>query len=271
MTTDSWYSPKARRRASEISPTVAYASTAARMAGIRFSPAAGAAFDFGGARRAAFAASRRARNAFSRATCVRSISGSMRRVGMGCPSSAWNDSRRRQLARRFRPLADIRMRPSEFHVGRIPLRSRGAFRRSRRSCRYISRAPASISSVSFSMAYEPAKGSIVFATPVSCAMICCVRRASSAAFRWEERAPHPGRWCAAIGSRRAPPPGLECDADDIVFRLLRGQRRAGRLRVKTQHHRARIFCAEAVAHDARPQAPRRAELRDLHREIRCAR
>src|SRR6266851_2247487 len=37
-TTDSVYSPKTRRRASEISPTVASASTAAVMAGIRFSP-----------------------------------------------------------------------------------------------------------------------------------------------------------------------------------------------------------------------------------------
>ena len=36
-TTDSWYSPNARRNASEISPTVTRASTAARIAGIKFS------------------------------------------------------------------------------------------------------------------------------------------------------------------------------------------------------------------------------------------
>jgi len=38
----------------------------------------------------------------------------------------------------------------------------------------------------------------------------------------------------------------------VYFGLLRGQRRAGSLRVKPQHQRARIARLEAIAHDARP-------------------
>ena len=49
--------------------------------------------------------------------------------------------------------------------------------------------------------------------------------------------------------------------------LLRGQRRAGRLRMKAQHHRARIPRAEPLAHDGRVQPPRRAVLRDLLKKI----
>ena len=41
----------------------------------------------------------------------------------------------------------------------------------------ISSAPCSISFVSVSIAYDPATGSTVFATPLSAAMICCVRSA----------------------------------------------------------------------------------------------
>ena len=85
ITTVSRYSPKARRKASEISPTVAYASTAARIPGMRFSvvrarrsTSSSAACDL--------AESRRARRAFSRAIRERSISGSMRIVGMDCSS-----------------------------------------------------------------------------------------------------------------------------------------------------------------------------------------
>jgi len=41
-------------------------------------------------------------------------------------------------------------------------------------------APCSMSLVSASIAYEPATGSTVFATPLSAAMICCVRSATRA-------------------------------------------------------------------------------------------
>ena len=60
---------------------------------------------------------------------------------------------------------------------------------------------------------------------------------------------------------------LQRDADDVVVGLLRGQRAAGGLRVKAQLLRARMRRVEPVAHDARPQPPRRAKLRDLLEEI----
>ena len=60
---------------------------------------------------------------------------------------------------------------------------------------------------------------------------------------------------------------LQRDADDVVVGLLRGQRAAGGLRVKAQLLRARVGRAEPIAHDARPQPPRGAELRDLLEKI----
>ena len=60
---------------------------------------------------------------------------------------------------------------------------------------------------------------------------------------------------------------LQRDADDVVVGLLRGQRAAGGLRVEAQLLRARVGRVEPVAHDARPQPPRRAELRDLLEEV----
>ena len=60
---------------------------------------------------------------------------------------------------------------------------------------------------------------------------------------------------------------LDRDAHDVVLRLLGGERRAARLRVEAQRERAWVRRAEAVAHDLGPQAPRRAELRDLLEEV----
>ena len=60
---------------------------------------------------------------------------------------------------------------------------------------------------------------------------------------------------------------LQRHAHDVVVGLLRGQRAAGGLRVEAQLLRARIGGAEPVAHDARPQPPRRAELGDLLEEV----
>ena len=129
-------------------------------------------------------------------------------------------------------------------------------------------ASCSIASVSCSMTYEPPTGSTVFATPVSAAMICCVRSASRAA--------------SSVGSPSASSRPLQCsdcvppstaaiawtrDAHDVVVRLLRGQRAAGGLGVKAELLRARVGRAEAVAHDARPQPAGRAELRDLLEEV----
>jgi len=60
---------------------------------------------------------------------------------------------------------------------------------------------------------------------------------------------------------------LNRHADDVVFRLLRRERRARRLRVEAQHQRAWILCAEAFRHDVRPEPSRRAVLRDLLQQI----
>src|SRR5215472_15650086 len=60
---------------------------------------------------------------------------------------------------------------------------------------------------------------------------------------------------------------LNRHADDVVFGLLRGERRTGRLRMESQQQRTRILGVEPVAHDPCPQTPRRAELRDLFEQI----
>ena len=60
---------------------------------------------------------------------------------------------------------------------------------------------------------------------------------------------------------------LERDADDVVLDLLRRQRAAGRLRVEAEQHRALAPRAEPLLHDPGPEAPRRAELRDLLEEV----
>ena len=61
--------------------------------------------------------------------------------------------------------------------------------------------------------------------------------------------------------------GLNRRPGDVDFGLLRGQRRTRRLRVKAQHQRTWVACAEAFAHDTRPQATRGAKLRDLFEEV----
>ena len=109
---------------------------------------------------------------------------------------------------------------------------------------------------------------MVLATPVSWAMICCVRSAISAA--------------SSVGSAKASSIELVCrdwqppstaakrlngHAHDVVFGLLRGQRRAGGLRVEAQQQRARVAGVETLAHDARPQAAGRAVLGDLFEQI----
>ena len=71
-----------------------------------------------------------------------------------------------------------------------------------------------------------------------------------------------GLRAAADGRER-----LDRDADDVVLRLLRGQRRAARLRVEAERLRLRVRGAEALAHDARPERPRRPELRHLLEEV----
>ena len=119
-----------------------------------------------------------------------------------------------------------------------------------------------------SIAHAPPTGSTVFATPDSAAMICCVRSAIRADFFGRQRQ----RLVAAVAVQRlrAAEHGrqrLNRDAHDVVVGLLRRERAAGGLRVESQLHRARSGRAEPVAHDVRPQPPRRAELRDLLDEV----
>ena len=60
---------------------------------------------------------------------------------------------------------------------------------------------------------------------------------------------------------------LQRDADDVVVGLPGGQRAAGGLRMEAELLRAGIGRAEAIRHTPRPEAPRRAELRDLLEEV----
>src|SRR6267143_626017 len=60
---------------------------------------------------------------------------------------------------------------------------------------------------------------------------------------------------------------LNRDAYDVVFRLLRGERGTGGLRVKPQHQRAWIFCTEAFRHDASPETAGRAVFGDFFKKI----
>ena len=60
---------------------------------------------------------------------------------------------------------------------------------------------------------------------------------------------------------------LQRRADDVVVRLLRRERDAGRLAVETQLPRTFASRAEPIAHRVRPDLPRRAVLRDLLEEI----
>ena len=98
-------------------------------------------------------------------------------------------------------------------------------------------------------------------------MICCVRSASVAASAGRQRerfvvAVRVQRLRAAEHRRQR----LHRDAHDVVQRLLRLERDAARLRVKAQPA-ARVVRAEALAHEARVHAPRRAELRDLLEQV----
>src|SRR5438132_9206140 len=61
---------------------------------------------------------------------------------------------------------------------------------------------------------------------------------------------------------------LDGRADDVVLRLLGGQRGASGLRVEAEHHRPRVLRAKAFLGEASPHATGGAELRDLFDEIR---
>src|ERR1051325_2509721 len=123
-------------------------------------------------------------------------------------------------------------------------------------------------SVSASTKYEPPSGSITFATPVSCARICCVRSAtctdcsvgsasvSSREFVWSD--------CVAP---RTGGGGLVRHADDVIQRLLRRERDARGLTVEPHHPGARLPRLVALAHVPRPDPACRAQLRNLLEEV----
>ena len=60
---------------------------------------------------------------------------------------------------------------------------------------------------------------------------------------------------------------LQGGADDVVVRLLRGERAAGGLRVEAQRPGARVLRAEALGHRLVPDAARGAVFRDFLEEI----
>jgi hypothetical protein len=104
-----------------------------------------------------------------------------------------------------------------------------------------------------SISYEPATGSTVFATPDSHAMICCVRSASVAdsSVGSASASSRPLQWsdCAPPQHRSQ---GLHRDPHQVVVRLLRGQRAAGRLRMKSELLGARVRDAEPFDHQSSP-------------------
>src|SRR5439155_26189446 len=61
--------------------------------------------------------------------------------------------------------------------------------------------------------------------------------------------------------------GLDCNTDNVVVRLLRGQSLTACLGVKSQLARFRIPGFETVLHDPGPDSTRSSELRDLLQEI----
>src|SRR6266511_64641 len=140
------YVPNDDRSTSLISPSVAFPRAADRIAGMRFALDPAARSSSRRARSTALAL-RALRNARRRRTCSASSFGSARYSGTLPPDSI---------------------------AFRIPPR--------RSTSRIRSDASDSSRSVRDSMTKEPAAGSIVFATPLSWARICCVRRASRTAF-----------------------------------------------------------------------------------------
>src|ERR1700730_9613960 len=61
--------------------------------------------------------------------------------------------------------------------------------------------------------------------------------------------------------------GLNGHADNVVFRLLRGEGGTGRLRVETKHQRTGISRAKAFGHDAGPQTAGGAVLGNLFEQV----
>ena len=108
----------------------------------------------------------------------------------------------------------------------------------------------SSSSVRYSTKYEPASGSTVRGTPVSCATICWVRSASctdSSLGIWQRLVVAHDVDRLRAAEHRAP--GIARGADEVVQRLLRGQRRTGVAGEEPQPAGVRVLRAEALGRD----------------------
>ena len=130
------------------------------------------------------------------------------------------------------------------------------------------RAPASMSFVRASISYEPADGiDGVGHTGLERDDLLRAQRKGGRFFGGQRQ-----RLVAAVAVQRlraAQHRGqrLDGDADQVVVRLLGGQRAAGCLRMEAQLLRARIGDAEPLVHQPRPQPAGGAELRDLFEKI----
>ena len=106
---------------------------------------------------------------------------------------------------------------------------------------------------------EPPSGSIVLVTPVSWAMICCVRSAIAHRVlgRQRERLVV-GVRVQRLGAAEHAGQRLDRRADDVVERLLGGQRHAGGLRVEAHQPRRRVLARRRcrAARAPRCAAPR---------------
>src|SRR5262249_4954915 len=162
--------------ASHISPIVTNARAASWIAGIRFALPAASARSRASAASAA-TASRRARTAATRADCSRSSVGSVWWSAGAAASSSTNrltpttTRSPRSTSPWYRNAASAISRWKKFSSIAAPTPPTGS---PRSKC---SSACRSSSSVRCSTKYEPPSGSIVFTTPVSCAITCWVRSA----------------------------------------------------------------------------------------------
>ena len=132
----------------------------------------------------------------------------------------------------------------------------------------IASASASSLSVSASTYHEPPSGSATLSTPVSSVITCWVRSAICAALRRRQRE-HLVQRVRVQRVRAGEHRGQRLDrgAHDVVVRLLRGERDPGGLGVEAQPLRPLGLRAVHVAHPARPDPPRGAQLRDLLEEV----
>jgi len=117
--------------------------------------------------------------------------------------------------------------------------------------------------VSASDEIGPQAGPAVLATPVSCAMICCVRSARLRQIRSGATKPHPANSYARTGCRPSRPQAPATPWHHVVIGLLRRERAAGGLRREIAAPRIAATSRRTARHRFVPDAARRAVFGDF--------